>query len=60
MQVIHIGGNPGAVGVEPGAWADSVPGVDGIGTLGAEIGAPREVPLVDVFRQALADGISAR
>jgi len=57
VQAIQICGNLGTVGIEPGPWSDPVPGVYRVATLGAEIGAPGEVALVDTFRQVLADGI---
>src|SRR3970040_35664 len=57
VEAIHIGGNLGAVGIEPRAGSDPVPGVYGVGTLCAEITAPRAVAYVGAFRQVLADGI---
>jgi hypothetical protein len=57
MKYIHVGGNAVAIGIEPGTRSDSVPSVDGIAALGAEIGSPDEVALINAFRQLLADVI---
>lgn len=57
VKLIYVSGDAIAVGIEPGAGSDSVPGVDGIAALGAEISAPRQVSLINTFRQVLADGI---
>ena len=57
VQSIHVRGNPGAVGIEPGTRPDPIPGVYGIVSLGAQIGTPDEAALIDAFRQRLADGI---
>ena len=57
MKLIHVSRYAVAVGIEPGTRSDSVSSVDGIVTLGAEIGAPGVVALLNSFRQVLADGI---
>jgi len=59
VQVIHVRGNPGAIGIEPGTRSYSVPSVYRIAALGTEIGAPGEVALIDAVRQVLADGIGS-
>ena len=59
VKFVHVSGNAVAVGIEPGTRSYSVPGIYGISALGAEIGAPHEVALIDAFRQVLADGIGA-
>ncbi len=57
VKFIHVSGNTVAVGIEPWTRADSVPSVYGIVALGAEIGAPGEVALIDAFRQVLANRV---
>ena len=57
MKFIHVSRYAVAVGIEPGTRSDSVPGVYGIVALGAEIGAPGDVTLIEPFRQVLANGI---
>ncbi len=57
VKFIHVSGNTVAVGIEPRTRSNSVSGVYSIIALGAEIGAPHQVALIDAFRQVLADGI---
>ncbi len=57
VKFIHVSRYAVAVGVEPGTRSDSVTSIYGIITLGAEIGAPGEVAMIDPFRQVLADGV---
>ena len=57
VELIHVSRYAVAVGIEPGSRSDSVPGIYGIAALGAEIGAPGEVALIDPFCKVLADGV---
>ena len=55
VKTFHIRSNAVSVCVEPRTWPDSVPRVDGVIALGAQIRTPGQMSLINTLRQVLAN-----